>query len=186
MNRRVLIAALALLAGATVSGHELTTMGPTMGAFHKEYHRVSAAYPLVDQMTLKKGHEPGSWSLLWFFDPEKSYLYRCSLIGEDILCSPEGSPLEIAWSAADVEYGRANGLTPVDRRSAPTVYMLEAQTPFAQSTDWAWYTGPGRVVRCRTTFTEYAFEAPTAQGSVFIESDQAPKVSRECVQLFPK
>lgn len=186
MTRLVAASVLSMIIGTSASGHELTTMGPGLGALHKEYHRISAAYPLVDQMTLRKGHEPGSWSLLWFFDPEKSYLYRCTLAGDDVLCSPEGPPLEIAWGTADIEYGRANSLTPVDRRSAPTVYMLEAQVPFAQSTTWAWYTGRGRVVRCRTTLTEYAFEAPTAQGPVFIESDQAPKVSRECVQLFPR
>lgn len=187
MDRRAASAALGILLCAPASGHELTTMGPTMGALHAEYHRVSASYPLVDEMTLKRDFGLRPLSLLWFFDPDKSHLYRCSVAGEDILCSPEGAaPLDIAWSAAEIQYGESNGLAPVDRHSAPTVYMLEAQTPFAQSTSWVWYAGSGRAVRCRTTFTEFAFEAPTPQGPLFIDSDQAPKLTRECKPLYPK
>lgn len=186
MNKKTAVAAVSILVCGVASGHELTTMGPTIGALHKEYHRVSAAYPLVDQMTINKGNELGTMALLWFFDPEKSHLHSCFLAGEDLLCPPEGPHPRIAWEAADIEFGQANGLTPVDREASATVYMLEAQAPFAQSTSWVWFTGAGRVVRCRTTFTEYAFEAPTAQGPVFIESDQPPKISRECAQLYPK
>lgn len=166
--------------------HEIESGVPATITMHALYHKVKASYLMVDLLRLKAlpSQEPDIFS--YYFDPATDSLYSC--IGENnaAVCNGPERAKNISWTKPESLYGRRNGLLPIDRLFHGPVYFLEGATPFCQSTTYVYYSGRGKVIKCRKTLTEYNFEVDRNGEHLFFQSGKKDEWIERCEQLYPR
>ena len=186
MKKQIAFAAVGILFVGPTNAHEFTSMGASAQEIHALYHKAKDSFPRVDLKVIKQVLRERDDTFSWYFDLASNSLYSCIGDKEPVFCTGPERAEKFVWSAAEIDYGTRNGLRPSDRKLDRQVYVLEAQPPFTQATAWVWYAGGGRVVRCRSTFTQFNFEAEIRGAKVFIDSTREPDLVQKCEQLFPR
>ena len=153
---------------------------------HERYHKVSENYIFVDRLELKEMYMDRPIVHSYYFDPSTNSLYSCAGIDDSGVCSGPDRADRFAWLDYEKAYADQNGPSPIDRHQHGSVYFLEGVVPFEQRTRYVYYSGEGKVVRCRWTFTFYDFELERNGEHLYFESDKEPTMSRNCEQLYPE
>lgn len=184
--RRLLL--MLCLCGVSAHGyaHEMENVAGPTAAMHAIYHEVaSSSYPRVDVLVIKISPSDKPWVFSHYFDPATNSLYSC--IGEDdsIICNGPERAKKITWSKTESMYGRHNNLLPTDRVSQGPVYFLEGANPFSQLTTYVYFTGHGKVIRCRKTFTEYNFAVDRNGERLFFQGKKKNDFTEQCEQIYP-
>jgi hypothetical protein len=166
--------------------HEIETGVPAAIEMHALYHKVKASYPMVDILRLKTppSHKPDIFS--YYFDPATDSLYSCIGDNDSTVCSGPESSKNISWTKPESLYGHRNDLLPIDRLFHGPVYFLEGVTPFSQSTTYVYYSGRGKVIRCRKIFTEYNFEVDKNGEHLFFQNERKDEWTERCEQIYPR
>lgn len=176
-----------VLSGISVA-HELTGQSESNIEGHALYHKISSIFPRVDTLRIKSFSSETIFTSTYYFDPIQSFLYTCLNIGKDdpITCSGPERAHRYTWNEAEMEYGRKNSLSPIDRHFQGSVYFLEGAIPMSQSTTFIYYQGTNRAVRCRKTLTIYKFEVERNGEHIYFNSDKEDSYDVQCENIYPK
>lgn len=184
---RTFLAAMFLISVATrVDAHELAQGASATVGMHALYHRVKDLLPLVDTLKLKMKQQNKPDTFSYYFDPATNALYSCIGVGDSTMCSgPERAKL-YSWTKSEIAYGQKYKLLPTDRIFYGPEYFLEGATPFSQHSTYVFYSGEGKVTKCRKTHTSYNFELEQNGRHLFFQSEMKDNWVEQCQQVYPR
>ncbi len=186
MNSLRKLSLLLALIPSIAAPHEVENLLPAAQAMHALYHKVKHSFQLVDTQTRKQPMGDRQDAFTWYFDASEGTLYSCIGDSEPVFCTGREREERFAWSQTEMDYAKRQKLRPSDRWIDGPVYVLDAQPPFAQLTTFVWYVATNRVVRCRSTFTQYTFIVERRGEKIYIDNPRKAELSDKCETLFSK
>ena len=176
------------LCGVSVYAHAhgIETGVPTADEMHARYLEVKASYPMVDMLKLKDALLARTDIYSYYFDAATDSLYSCIGDKDSAVCSGPERSKNISWTKAESLYGHRNDLIPIDRHFHGPVYFLEGVNPFSQFTTYIYYSGRGKVIRCRKILTEYNFEMDKNGEHLFFQNERKDDWTERCEQIYPR